>query len=152
VNSGLLCTRPEIHNANFLQGVTTELCGQDGISVTLVSTETKRLWEKKINGLDGDIGDWSWETIDEYLTLLEQTPIAGNALYLVPHGGVRTLVMGFEERTATKEELHEMRLLVEEGMKQGAVGVSSGLIYPPNVFSNKEELIEICKGSAKYNG
>src|SRR5699024_6191450 len=42
--------------------------------------------------------------------------------------------------------------LVEEGMEQGAVGVSSGLIYPPNVFSNKEELVAICKGAAKYDG
>src|SRR5699024_1697898 len=83
---------------------------------------------------------------------LDSTPIAGNVLYLVPHGGVRTLVMGFEERKATAAELNEMRLLVEKAMQQGAVGISSGLIYPPNVFSDKRELIEICKGSAKYNG
>src|SRR5699024_4446142 len=102
--------------------------------------------------LDGDIGDWPWESVADYLTYLEKTPIAGNALYLVPHGGVRTLAMGFVERIATKEELEEMTVLVEEGMKQGAVGVSSGLIYPPNVFSNKEELIAICEGAAKYDG
>lgn len=151
-HSDLLVTKPEVHKAKLQQGVTTELFGQDGISVAPVSAETKPLWQKQLKGLNGDIGDWPWESVDDYLSYLEETPIAGNALYLVPHGGVRSLVMGFEERLATPEEMTEMRLLVEEGMRQGAVGVSSGLVYPPNLYSNKEELIEICKGSAKYNG
>src|SRR5699024_7396005 len=151
-HSDLLCTRPEVHKIRLQQGVTTELLGQDGISVAPVSKGTKPLWQNQLKGLDGDIGDWPWESIDDYLSYLEQTPIAGNVLYLVPHGGVRTLVMDFDERTATKEELDQMTKLVEEGMEQGAVGVSSGLIYPPNVFSNKEELVAICKGAAKYDG
>lgn len=151
-HSDLLCTIPETHKIKLLQGVTTELFGQDGISVAPVSKKTKPLWQKQLKALNGDIGDWPWESVDEYLSFLEKTPIAGNALYLVPHGGVRSLVMGFEERNATQKETYQMRLHVEEAMKQGAVGVSSGLIYPPNVYSNKEELIEICKGSAKYNG
>ena len=152
VHSDLLCTKPDIHKVKVLQGVTSELFGQDGTSVAPVSEETKPLWQKQLKGLDGDIGDWPWQTVDEYLAFLESSKMAGNALYLVPHGAVRTLVMGFEERTATAEELNQMRLLVEEGMRQGAVGVSTGLIYPPNVYSNKQELIEICKASAKYDG
>ena len=152
VHSDLLCTKPEIHKVKLLQGVTTELFGQDGISVAPVSEETKPGWQQQLKGLDGDIGDWPWQSIDEYLSFLERSNIAGNALYLVPHGAVRTLAMGFEERTATADELNQMRLLVEEGMRQGAVGVSTGLIYPPNVYSNKQELIEICKASAKYDG
>ena len=151
-HSDLLCTKPDIHKIRVQQGVTTELFGQDGISVAPVSAETKPLWRNQLKGLDGDIGDWPWNSIDEYLTYLEKTSIAGNALYLVPHGGVRTLVMGFEERTATKKELDQMTQLVAEGMQQGAVGVSSGLIYPPNVYSNKEELIAICSGAARYDG
>jgi len=151
-HSDLLCSQPEVHKIRLQQGITTELFGQDGISVAPVSEKTKPLWQAQLKGLDGDIGDWPWESVADYLTYLEKTPIAGNALYLVPHGGVRTLAMGFEERIATKEELEEMTVLVEEGMKQGAVGVSSGLIYPPNVFSNKEELIAICEGAAKYDG
>ncbi|WP_026695647.1 N-acyl-D-amino-acid deacylase family protein [Peribacillus kribbensis] len=152
VHSDLLCTKPEIHHIKVLQGVTTELFGQDGISVAPVSEETKPLWQKQLKGLNGDIGDWPWNTIDEYLHFLENSKIAGNATYLVPHGAVRTLVMGFDGRPATKDEMDQMQLLVEEGIKQGAVGVSSGLVYPPNVFSNKEELIAICKGAAKYDG
>lgn len=152
VHSDLLCTRPEIHKIKVLQGVTTELFGQDGISVAPVSETTKPLWQKQLKGLNGDIGDWPWNTIEEYLNFLDQSDIAGNATYLVPHGAVRTLVMGFDGRKATKEEMVKMRELVEEGMKQGAVGLSSGLVYPPNVYSCKEELIEICKGASKYDG
>jgi N-acyl-D-amino-acid deacylase len=152
VHSDLYCTKPEIHYIRALQGVTTELLGQDGISVAPVSKETKPLWQKQLKGLNGDIGDWNWNSIEEYLSFLDQSKMVGNASYLVPHGGVRSLVMGFAGRKASKNEMIKMRELVEIGMEEGAIGVSSGLVYPPNVFSNKEELIEICKGAAKYDG
>ncbi|EGL83833.1 D-aminoacylase domain protein [Caldalkalibacillus thermarum TA2.A1] len=152
VHSDLLCTKPEIHKIKVLQGVTTELLGQDGISVAPVSELTKPLWQKQLKGLNGDIGEWPWHSIDEYLKFLDKSNLAGNVVYLVPHGNIRTLVMGFAGRKATRNEMQQMRELVEEGMRQGAVGVSSGLIYPPNVFADKEELIEICKGAAKYDG
>lgn len=151
-HSDLLCTKPEVHQIRLLQGITTELHGQDGIAVAPVNQETKPLWQAQLKGLDGDIGDWPWESVEDYLTHLDRTPIAGNVAYLVPHGNVRTMVMGFDERHATESELKQMARLVEEGMEQGAVGVSSGLIYPPNVYSNKEELIAICEPVAKYDG
>jgi N-acyl-D-amino-acid deacylase len=152
VHSDLLCTKLETHKIKALQGVTTELFGQDGISVAPVSAETKPLWQKQLKGLNGDIGDWPWETVDEYLAFLENTDLIGNNTYLVPHGAARTLVMGFDGRKATKEEMVEMRKIVEKGMEEGAVGVSSGLIYPPNLYSDKDELIEICKGAAHFDG
>jgi N-acyl-D-amino-acid deacylase len=152
VHSDLLCTVLEVHKIKALQGVTTELFGQDGISVAPVSEVTKPLWQQQLRGLNGDIGEWPWNSVEEYFTFLEQSNIIGNAAYLVPHGAVRTLVMGFEGRRATAEEMEKMRELVEEGMRQGSVGVSSGLVYPPNVYSDKKELIEICKGAAKYDG
>lgn len=152
VHSDLLCLIPEVHKIKVLQGVTTELFGQDGISVAPVTSETKPIWQKQLKGLNGDIGNWPWESIDDYLTHLENSNLIGNGAYLVPHGNVRTLVMGFEGREATKEEMIKMRELVEQGMEEGAVGLSSGLIYPPNLYSNKEELIEICRGAAAYDG
>lgn len=152
VHSDLLCTQPETHKVKVMQGVTTELFGQDGISVAPVSDLTKPLWQQQLKGLDGDIGDWPWNSVYEYLHFLSNTSMNTNAAYLVPHGNIRTLVMGFADRTATAAEMQQMRELVEEAMQQGAVGLSSGLIYPPNVYSNKEELLEICRGAAKYNG
>ncbi len=152
VHSDLLCTKPEIHNIRALQGITTELFGQDGISVAPVSENTKTEWQKQLKGLNGDIGEWSWQTVDDYLSFLEGSEIIGNAAYLIPHGNIRTLVVGFEGRQATEEECKEMRELVEEGMRQGAFGISSGIQYPPCAYANLEELIEICKGAAKYDG
>ncbi len=152
VHSDLLCTDPEIHQIKLKQGVTTELLGQDGISVAPVNENTKPLWQKQLKGLNGDIGDWNWFRVSEYINFLKESNTLGNLTYLVPHGNVRTLVMGFEKRKSTKQEMIEMRKHVEEGMEEGAFGFSSGLVYPPNVFSATEELIEICKGVAKYDG
>ncbi|MCL6454864.1 MAG: D-aminoacylase [Alicyclobacillus sp.] len=152
VHSDLLCTKPEVHKVKVMQGVTTELFGQDGISVAPVSEVTKPLWQKQLKGLDGEIGDWPWETVLDYLRFLGHTPLNTNVAFLVPHGNVRTLVMGFADRPASPLEAQRMREIVEEAMCQGAFGVSSGLIYPPNVFAGKAELVEICRGAARYGG
>ncbi|MED4784885.1 D-aminoacylase [Brevibacillus choshinensis] len=152
VHSDLWCIKPDVHKIKVLQGVTTELFGQDGISVAPVSEETKPLWQQQLKGLNGDVGEWPWNTIDEYLQFLEGNQLVGNATYLVPHGNVRTLVMGFDGREATSEEIEMMAGLVEMGMQHGAFGVSTGIQYPPCVFANKAELVAICKAVAKYDG
>ncbi|MFB4167332.1 amidohydrolase family protein [Virgibacillus sp. JSM 102003] len=152
VHSDLLCTRSDIHKIKALQGVTTELFGQDGISVAPVSRTTKPHWQEQMKGVNGYIGDWPWETVDEYLTFLEQSNLIGNSVFLVPHGNIRTMVTGNEGRVAVKEECQKMARLVEEAMKQGACGVSTGIQYPPCSYANQEELIEICKRVTKYDG
>lgn len=152
VHSDLWCTRPDIHKIRVLQGITTELAGQDGVSVAPVTPETKPLWRKQLNKVNGDIGEWPWNSIDEYLRFLENTKMTGNIAYLVPHGNIRSMVMGFEGREATSKEIAAMQELVEAGMQQGAFGVSSGIQYPPCVYANKEELVGICRGAAKYDG
>lgn len=152
VHSDLLCLRPQVHKVKVMQGITTELFGQDGISVAPVSEQTKPLWQHQLKSLDGDIGDWPWNSVAEYLSFLSSNRLNGNAAFLVPHGAVRTLVMGFAGRKCTPAEAQGMRRLVEEAMEEGAVGLSSGLIYPPNLYSDMDELTEICKGAAKYHG
>src|SRR5699024_2827229 len=152
VHSDLLCTNPEVHQVKLKQGITTELLGQDGISVAPVNSSTKPLWQDQLKGLNGDIGDWNWFSIPEYLNVLDKGGMMGNVAYLVPHGNIRTLVMGFEERESTFDEMQEMRKYAEKAMREGVLGFSTGLVYPPNVFSNTQELIEICKGVAKYDG
>jgi hypothetical protein len=62
------------------------------------------------------------------------------------------LVMGFAGREATREELDQMCLLVEEGMLQGAFGISTGIQYPPCVYANKDELAALCTSAGKYDG
>lgn len=152
VHSDLLCTKPEVHQVKVKQGVTLELLGQDGISVAPINHKTKNLWQKQLKNLNGDIEDWPWSSIQEYLDFLNTSSINGHVAYLVPHGNVRSLVVGFEDRLLSKNEIKEMCDLAEQGMLQGSFGFSSGLVYPPNVFSTTEEIIEVCKVVAKYDG
>lgn len=152
VHSDLYCMKPEIHQIKLKQGVTTEVLGQDGISVAPVNDDTRPLWQAQLKGLNGDIGEWNWSSIEEYLEVLRSATLLGNVTYLVPHGNIRTLVMGWEKRAATQDEIAKMCELVEVGMQEGAVGFSSGLVYPPNLFSETEELTEMCKVVAKYDG
>ena len=75
-----------------------------------------------------------------------------NAGQLVPHGSVRTAVIGMDDRLATEAELDSMRLLVRRGMEAGAFGLSSGPFYTPGSFSDTRELVELAKVAAEYGG
>lgn len=78
--------------------------------------------------------------------------IGVNVAQFVPHGSIRREVIGMANRFATDEELGLMQTLVEEGMKNGAFGLSSGPYYPPGSFSNTHELVELSKVAAQYGG
>lgn len=83
---------------------------------------------------------------------LEEHGLGVNAVQLVPHGSVRRQVLGSEDRAPTSEELEEMKSIVEQGMRDGAFGLSSGLFYTPAAYAQTEEVIELAKVAAKYNG
>lgn len=136
------------------QGVTTEILGQDGISLAPLPKEYIEDWRKNISGLEGEsnIIDWSYETTEGYFKLLENSNLVMNAAYLVPHGNVRMEAMGLTDRKATKKELKKMKEIIQREIDAGAIGLSSGLIYTPCAYGNLEELIEICKVVAKNNG
>jgi N-acyl-D-amino-acid deacylase len=96
--------------------------------------------------------EWSWRTTGEYLAYLEQNGIVVNVGALVPHGPVRTAAMGLAQREPTGRELSTMRRLVEESLEAGALGLSSGLIYPPGLYSRPAELTELAKIVARKDG
>jgi len=75
-----------------------------------------------------------------------------NDLHLVGHGSLRIAVMGMENRPPTDEEMRQMKDLLREAMENGATGMSSGLIYPPGVYSGSEEITELCRVLAEYDG
>lgn len=87
--------------------------------------------------------------LDAYASILE---IAPNVGYFAGHSWTRRQVMGLENRHATKEELDSMKYFVEQSMKQGALGLSTGLEYVPANYASQEEIIELAKVAAKYNG
>lgn len=94
----------------------------------------------------------SWNTMSEFLDVLDATPMAINFATLVGHGTVREVAVGYSDRPPTDEELDQMRALVREAMQAGAFGLSTGLIYPPGCYAEIEEIIELSKVAAESGG
>jgi N-acyl-D-amino-acid deacylase len=90
--------------------------------------------------------------IGEFLGRIKEKPLAVNLATLIAHGSVRSKVMGLDNRAPTPEEQQKMDDLVEEGMKDGAVGLSTGLIYLPGTFAKTEEVVELAKVASRYGG
>ncbi|MEH0530591.1 D-aminoacylase [Streptomyces stelliscabiei] len=157
-HSDLALLRDPEHTAKAAQGVTLEVVGQDGLSYAPVDDRTLEEVRRAITGWNGygeDI-DFTWRSVGEYLDRLDHgfdgEGIAVNAAYLVPQGTVRMLAMGWEDREATPRELDRMREAVAAGLREGAVGMSSGLTYTPGMYAGDAELTELCRVVASYGG
>lgn len=140
--------------AKIRQGVTTELLGQDGISMAPLPKRYISPWRKNLAGLEGDSDElgWDYETTDGYLKALEEKGVGLNESYLVPHGNVRMEAMGLDNRKPAPAELERMRAIVRREMEAGAFGLSTGLIYMPCAYAETAELIELCKVVAEFDG
>lgn len=135
------------------QGVTTEVLGQDGLSVAPLTAESGGELRRYLAGLLGDYpASWTWRSVGEYLEQLEEARPSVNAATYVGHGSVRAAVMGFERRAPSSEELEEMKELVARSMREGAFGLSTGLIYPPSCYADIEEIAALCKVAAGLGG
>lgn len=90
--------------------------------------------------------------VAKFLGRMKETPLAVNMATLVGHNDVRRAAMGLEDRVPTAEEQAKMDGIVEQAMKDGAVGLSTGLEYLPGMFAKTEEIVELAKVAAKYGG
>jgi N-acyl-D-amino-acid deacylase len=90
--------------------------------------------------------------IADFLARLDALQKTINIGTMVGQGSVRAAVMGATDRKPTVEELAKMRTLVEQGMKDGAFGLSSGLFYVPGTFSSTDEVVELAKVAARFGG
>ncbi|WP_129287239.1 D-aminoacylase [Streptomyces sp. GZWMJZ-114] len=156
-HSDLAVLRDPAHTAKVAQGVTLEVLGQDGISYAPADERTLAEVRRTIAGWNGggpgdDSVDFDWRTVGEYLDRLDRQGLAVNAAYLVPQGTVRMHAMGWEDRPPTAAELDRMRQLVAQGMREGAVGMSSGLTYTPGMYAQDAELTELCRVVVEYGG
>lgn len=135
------------------QGITTSLLGQDGVSMAPLPAGWRESWGVSVAGMDGSLDGLTvdYETVDGYLGKLEESSIGSNAAYLVPHGNIRLQVMGMEDRAPDQKELEQMKALLREALKQGAAGLSAGLLYVPCAYAGTEELIELCRVVAEYD-
>ncbi len=133
-------------------GVTLEVLGQDGISVAPMRPENVPQVRVQLSGILGDHPmEWRWRRVGEYLRLLHRRTTI-NVSYLVPHGALRWWVMGFNARTATPAERDAMCALLRESIQEGAVGISTGLIYPPCIFADWNELVALATTAARAGG
>jgi N-acyl-D-amino-acid deacylase len=129
------------------QGVTTQIFGEG--SMGPLSDEMKR---RRVAG-QGDLRfEVPWTTLSEYLLYLEKRGISQNVASFVSATTIRENVIGLEDKAPTPEQLNRMRELVRQEMEAGALGVTTALIYPPAFYAKTEELIELCKVAAKYQG
>src|SRR6201984_1830596 len=130
------------------QGVTTEIMGE-GESMGPVND---RVREHKIREQTDIKYDITWNTLSEYLQYLEKRGVSCNVASFIGATTIREYVIGFEDKQPTPEQLEQMRELVRNEMEAGALGIGTSLIYPPAFYAKTEELIELCKVAAKYQG
>lgn len=90
--------------------------------------------------------------IKKYLSWLDSLKLSINVATLIGHNDVRKAVMGRANRDATADEMRRMYSIVEKAMQDGAVGLSTGLIYIPGTYTKTPEIVELAKIAAKYNG
>ena len=130
------------------QGVTTEIMGE-GESMGPVNDRIREHMLREQKDIHYEI---KWNTLAEYLRYLEARGISCNVASFIGATTIREYVIGFEDKAPTARQLDQMRELVRKEMEAGALGIGTSLIYPPAFYAKTEELIELCKVAAKYQG
>jgi N-acyl-D-amino-acid deacylase len=134
--------------SKITQGITTEVTGE-GESIAPLDdrliAENDDAYKKY--GVRPD-----WKTLDGFFATLSRRGTAINLGTFIGSGGIRAMVVGRENRKATAAEMARMEALVDQAMREGALGVSSSLQYIPNIYSTTEELIALAKVAARYGG
>jgi N-acyl-D-amino-acid deacylase len=134
--------------SDIRQGVTLEVMGE-GHSMGPLNEAMKLEMKESQQNITYDI---NWTTLGEYLEYLEEKGISTNIASFVGNGTLREYVMNYETRPPNETELKKMKELAKEAMEEGAVGLSTSLIYVPSGHAKTEEIIELAKVAAAYDG
>ena len=134
------------------QGVTTEVVGNCGSSAAPMNAEVRAYRERYMRASLGEDFEFNWETMAEYMALVDASGASFNVVPMVGQGTIRQNVMGYENREPTRSELEAMKGLVAEAMEDGAWGMSTGLIYPPSTFAKTDELVELARVLKEHDG
>jgi N-acyl-D-amino-acid deacylase len=133
--------------SDLKQGVTLEVLGEDSMG------PLNPLMQRQMAERQGDIKfPVTWRGLDEYLRTLERKGIAPNVASYVSAGTVRNYVLGEGDVQPTPSQLQAMRALVRKSMEEGALGVTTALIYSPNGYAKTPELSALADESAKCGG
>jgi dihydroorotase/N-acyl-D-amino-acid deacylase len=134
--------------SKIFQGITTEITGEGG-SVAPLNDYILKENEPFIKYFNVTV---DWRSLDQYFARLERTRPAINLATYVGATQIRTYVLKDEDRAPTPDEMNQMRKLVAQAMQNGAVGLSTSLVYAPAFYARTEELIEMAKVAARYGG
>ena len=147
-------TLPILPTADSLvhQGITTAVMGQCGASPAPLLAETRQQVVEAMQSDDRPLPWDEWSTFGSYLDRLTGRGISINVVPLVGQGMVRCGVMGFTAEPADEEQIRRMQAEVDKAMDEGAIGVSTGLIYPPGSYASTEELIAVTRPAGERNG
>ena len=130
------------------QGITTEITGEGGS----IAPQNEKTIAPMKPFLDHYKLTVDWTTLDAYFKRLEKQGTPLNIGTYVGSAQVREAVIGDDDRAPTPAELDQMKALVEHAMKDGALGLSSALIYPPNIYAKTDELIALAQVASRYGG
>ncbi len=130
------------------QGITLEVLGQCGISGAPLFGH---MVDEVARFFDRHHLDLSYRTMGEYLSAIDRQT-AVNVLALIGQGTLRRGVMGEGDGPAGDKELRQMQVAIDEAMKAGALGLSTGLIYPPGCYTSTDEVVALTRTIAPYQG
>lgn len=133
------------------QGITTQISGCCGNSPAPITERNKGEWLDSQYGIESPSA-FNWLSFGDYLNELEKCELGTNFASYVGHGTIRYNVMGYSDRCPNEEEMEEMKQILRKAMDEGALGISTGLIYPPGSFADTEELVELCSALKEYKG
>ncbi len=129
------------------QGVTTEINGNCGMSAA-------PLYGKAIERREEDLKELGirerWSSVREYCSFIQKRGLALNTAMLIGHGNIRGSVLGYDNRPPSSAELSLMKQLINTSVQEGGIGLSTGLIYPPGIYSSTDELIALSEVLKPY--
>jgi N-acyl-D-amino-acid deacylase len=125
------------------QGVTTEIVGNCGSSSAPILEKSLPYLDEHTPEAVAALGEYA--SFGEYTEKIQEHGLINNQALLVGHKLIRTAVLGMEARAAAPTELEQMKQILATSLDEGAIGLSSGLLYPPMCFAAAEEVIELCR-------
>ena len=140
-------------NSKVMQGVTTDVTSNCGVGPFPVNKSRVSELESYLETLSGSLpeGGVTWVDFDGFAKAVEKVNPGINLAMLVAQGALRIASLGWEDRPPTALEMSEMKEALDMSLRQGAWGMSTGLIYPPGSFAGPVELTELAKGLVRYD-
>lgn len=135
------------------QGVTTEVIGNCGMSAAPIlgahGRRIQTIWAREGVNIPAQL---PWKTFEEYGEKLDRWGMRTNLVGLIGHGNLRSAVMGMDSRPASETEISEMKKMLRSAMREGAYGISFGLVYLPGIYAQRKEIIALCEEAGKHLG